>query len=268
MENINFGIITGDELRHKYFAHTLSNELNIKLIAYEKKANVHEQINFGVYGNEIVKNHFKSREENEFIYFDKKPELCCSNVYKLNTNEVNEVNFIEKLFVNKIDYLIIFGSSLISKEILSKYPNKVINLHLVLSPYYRGSGTLFWPIVDNRFECIGSTIHLAVEKIDAGAILGQVRPVLKENDGIHDIGNKTIRKSIEIMPKLIENYVNRKLIVKNIDHSDGKLCLRKDLSVESIEKAYLNIKNGLLKKYLLNKDLKDSYYPIITQSIE
>ena len=102
MENINFGIITGDELRHKYFAHTLSNELNIKLIAYEKKANVHEQINFGVYGNEIVKNHFKSREENEFIYFDKKPELCCSNVYKLNTNEVNEVNFIEKLFVKKL----------------------------------------------------------------------------------------------------------------------------------------------------------------------
>ena len=119
------------------------------------------------------------------------------------------------------DYVLLFGSSLIGDDILQAFPNKVINLHLGLSPYYRGSGTLFWPLVDGKPECVGSTIHLAVKKIDAGGILGQVRPEIDPKDGPHDLGNKTILASLAAIKRLVIGYDNGEIVPEMVEMSQG-----------------------------------------------
>ena len=65
-------------------------------------------------------------------------------------------------------------------------------MHLGLSPYYRGSGTNFWPLVDRLPECVGVTIHLAIPSVDAGPILTQVRPDIEPTDRAHEIGSRAI----------------------------------------------------------------------------
>ena len=40
---LKIAILTGDELRHRYYANTLTHEFEVVLVAHEKKANVHEK---------------------------------------------------------------------------------------------------------------------------------------------------------------------------------------------------------------------------------
>jgi len=265
MENnkLKIAILTGDELRHRYYANTLTHEFEVVLVAHEKKANVHEKTDFGETGNDIIAQHFSNRGANEAKYFANPPASKALKTVSLMTGEVNKIAFVKDLLKSSPDYILLFGSSLIGDDILQAFPNKVINLHLGLSPYYRGSGTLFWPLVDGKPECVGSTIHLAVKKIDAGGILGQVRPEIDPQDGPHDIGNKTILASLAAIKKLISGYANGKIYPEYVDMSVGKLCLRKHLSPESIMELNNKMKNGVITRYLESKHSRDAHVKIV-----
>jgi methionyl-tRNA formyltransferase len=265
MENskLKIAILTGDELRHKFYANSLTHTFDVVLIAHEKKANVHEKTDFGDKGNNIVVNHFSKRTANEERYFSNPPTSFAQKTVFLNNGDVNKKGFVNLLVETNPDYVLLFGSSLIGDDILLAFPKKVINLHLGLSPYYRGSGTLFWPLVDQLPECAGSTIHLAIKKIDAGGILGQVRPELDASDDSHDIGNKTILASLKAIPGLVKGFHLGEVKPLVVDMSEGKLCLRRHLSSEAIRQLYQNLEKGILSSYLKSKELRDGKFPII-----
>ena len=260
-------ILTGDELRHRYYANTLTHEFEVVLVAHEKKANVHEKTDFGESGNDVIAQHFSNRGVNEAKYFSNLPVSKALKTISLMTGEVNEIAFVKELVDANPDYILLFGSSLIGDNILKAFQNKVINLHLGLSPYYRGSGTLFWPLVDGKPECLGSTIHLAVKKIDAGGILGQVRPEIDPQDGPHDLGNKTILASLAAIKRLVIGYDNGEIVPEIVDMSKGKLCLRKHLTAESVELLYTNLECDMLNKYLNLKLDRDAAFPIIVANV-
>lgn len=261
--NLKIAILTGDELRHRFYANKLTHEFEVVLVAHEKKANVHEKTDFGETGNDVIAQHFSKRSTNEAKYFSNLPASKALKTLSLMTGEVNEGAFVKELLEANPNYVLLFGSSLVGDDILWAFPNKVINLHLGLSPYYRGSGTLFWPLVDGMPECVGSTIHLAVKKIDAGGILGQVRPEIDLQDGPHDLGNKTILASLAAIKKLVIGYDRGAIVPKLVDMSKGKLCLRKHLTAESVKILYSNLENDMLKNYLKSKLDRDSAFPII-----
>lgn len=260
---LKIAILTGDELRHRYYANALTHEFEVVLVAHEKKANVHEKTDFGETGNDIIAKHFSKRGANEVKYFANPPASKALKTVSLLTGEVNENAFVKELLDANPDYVLLFGSSLIGDDILQAFPNKVINLHLGLSPYYRGSGTLFWPLVDGKPECVGSTIHLAVKKIDAGGILGQVRPEIDPQDGPHDLGNKTILASLAAIKSLIIRYDNDEIVPEMVDMSEGKLCLRKHLTPQSIEELNRKMKNGVISQYLESKQSRDRNIKIV-----
>jgi methionyl-tRNA formyltransferase len=151
--------------------------------------------------------------------------------------------------------------------LLKVFERKVINIHLGLSPYYRGSGTNFWPLFYNEPESVGATIHLATSKVDAGDILYQVRPIVVSGDNIHDFGNKTIIAATEVLYDVVAAY-NKDTIVSDVqDLSNSKLCRRKDLTAQAIEAVYQNFENGLVANYLANKLEKDGIKPIFQPAL-
>ena len=85
------------------------------------------------------------------------------------------------------------------------YEGRFINIHLGLSPYYRGSGTNFFPFVNNELQFVGTTFMLIDKGIDTGRIIHQLRSDFKF-DNIHDIGNNLIKKSIDQLIKLIKIF--------------------------------------------------------------
>ncbi len=84
------------------------------------------------------------------------------------------------------DFYIVFGSSFIKGELIEFLVSKrAINIHMGLSPFYRGSSCNFWALYDNKPDYIGATIHLLSKGLDSGAMLfhaipkaGEIEPFL------------------------------------------------------------------------------------------
>ena len=144
-----------------------------------------------------------------------------STVLRLATGHYSP-NTLAWLQSHQPDFVILYGSSIIKPPLLDFYKDKMINLHLGLSPYYRGSGTNFWPLVNREPECIGATIHLAVQRVDAGEILAQVRPAAEAGDRAHELGTKTIVAALDLMPHIRSLYAAGQIAPATPDLSLGR----------------------------------------------
>lgn len=72
---------------------------------------------------------------------------------------------------------VVFGASYIKgalAEFLVKH--RAYNLHMGVSPYYRGSSTNFWALYDGRPQYVGATIHLLTAGLDSGPMLFHALP--------------------------------------------------------------------------------------------
>ena len=266
MSNPKILLITGDELRHRYFASQLAISIDLCGVIYEKKANKHERTDYGENGNKIIAEHFSQRTLTEKQDFGNQVPLPVHiPVQHVGTTKSNTLEMFEWIKSIQPDMIQLYGSSIIKDHILDAYKNKVLNVHLGLSPYYRGSGTNFWPLVDKCVSCVGATIHLAVLEADAGGVLHQVRPITDQNDNIHHLGNKTIMAALKALPKVINAYYNKQLYPKQQDLAIGKLCLRNDLKPDAIVDMYKSVQEGLISEYFQNKEILDKEYPIIEQ---
>ena len=91
--------------------------------------------------------HFNERslaETRAFITKDSFEDKC--NVRELiQSNQLNTPKVAELVEKFAADCCFIFGADLIRSPLFEALPKTKINLHLGLSPWYRGAATLFWP---------------------------------------------------------------------------------------------------------------------------
>jgi methionyl-tRNA formyltransferase len=56
--------------------------------------------------------------------------------------------------------------------------HKALNIHMGLSPYYRGSSCNFWALYDGKPQYVGATIHMLSRGLDSGPMLYHALPEL------------------------------------------------------------------------------------------
>lgn len=269
---MNIALLTSNHLRHKYIASEIANKMPLKIIICEDKNPVIQDVsNYNEADSVLMTEHFKERELSEFEFFGDNVDFPKDSlVYQIEYGKINSQDSLDILVDNEIDCVLLFGSSIIKPIITDEFPNKVINLHLGLSPYYKGSGTNFFPIVNNEFECLGATIHLAIDKVDAGEILHQIRiDDFDENDTIHSIGNKIIKKSGEVYPIIVNQYLSDKIEPKpQVNTEEIKEYKIKDFTPQSLLKAKEVLLNAGIKKYSQKKQELLKLKPIVTNYYE
>ncbi len=80
------------------------------------------------------------------------------------------------------DYYVVFGASYIKGWLIDYLVSRsAINIHMGLSPYYRGSSCNFWALYDNRPEYVGATVHMLSKGLDSGPILYHAVPKLGQD---------------------------------------------------------------------------------------
>lgn len=121
----------------------------------------------------------------------RKAELV--NIYGLNNNpfkngvvRVNSVNAEackQVLLQLQPDIVIVNGTRIIAKDILQCTKAVFINMHLGITPWYRGSHGGYWALRNNDPENFGTTIHLVDAGVDTGSVLKQVfiKPSKQDN---------------------------------------------------------------------------------------
>jgi methionyl-tRNA formyltransferase len=104
------------------------------------------------------------------------------------------------------DIVVVNGTRIISKKILSCTNAIFINMHVGITPWYRGSHGGYWALYNNDANNFGTTIHIVDTGVDTGRILKQVfvkptkadnfttYPVLQVAEGIN--GMKEVIKVI------------------------------------------------------------------------
>lgn len=81
------------------------------------------------------------------------------------------------------DIYIVFGASFIRGELCDYLVSRrAVNLHMGVSPYYRGSSTNFWAMYDRRPDLVGATIHLLTSGLDNGPMLFHALPPVEASD--------------------------------------------------------------------------------------
>lgn len=75
------------------------------------------------------------------------------------------------------DVYVVFGASYIKGPLAEFLVERTaLNIHMGVSPYYRGSSTNFWALYDGRPDHVGATIHRLTKGLDSGPMLFHAFP--------------------------------------------------------------------------------------------
>jgi phosphoribosylglycinamide formyltransferase 1 len=250
-------IFTSNGIRHKFLANSLVKNVEDAIIVSE--CNTNDMNDQKKELDDIsIKEHFKLRGETEKKFFPNN-NYFSGKVIPLIYREANLHYIYEIIKEFNPDLMIVFGSSIIKEPLLSLKPNKFINLHLGISPYYKGSGTNFWPFVNQELEYVGSTILHLDPGIDTGDIITHVRPKIEIDDNVHTVGCKVIKESVSVIIQIIEKIRNGENLkrVKQWEEENEKYYKNKDFNKDILLEYMQNLENGLVKRYLKSdKEIK------------
>ncbi len=123
---------------------------------------------------------------------DRKDELL--KLYQLDTSGISNDHLLRVSSVNdeackqlleqvQPDIIIVNGTRIISKKILQCCRAVFINMHVGITPKYRGSHGGYWALYNNDPANFGTTIHFVDTGVDTGAVLKQafIEPAKEDN---------------------------------------------------------------------------------------
>ena len=95
----------------------------------------------------------------------------------LRAGDINLVQLSVLTEALEADYYIVFGASYIRPPLVDLLlERRALNIHMGVSPYYRGNSCNFWALADGNPELVGATIHLLSKGLDSGAMLFHALP--------------------------------------------------------------------------------------------
>jgi len=262
-------LLTGSELRHEFFRKYIARARDIDVLATyceSKKENLETVVKNDGADSSFRLRHLAARAVTEYDFFG----LYCQSVEDkskpifIEKGHINDAEHVENIIALKPDLIIAYGCSIIRSELLTEFEGRFFNVHLGLSPYYRGSGTNFWPFVNGELQFVGTTFMYIDRGVDTGEVAHQIRAKIHYNDNIHQIGNRLIRDSCAECVKLIKS--SRELIKMSpvpFDKKKEHYYRKKDFTEKSLELAYENLAEGLVSNYLQQKAHLDDQFPII-----
>ena len=267
-------IFTSSSLRHKAFAKRVcqSKDIEVLQIFYESGNQLQKLVNERN-NNSIQLNHLLARDQCEKDVFGLflKYTYDNSNLEKyIDRGWFSSSDCLNKLDKINPDLILVFGTSIIKGEIINRFNKKILNVHLGLSPYYRGSGTNYFPFVNNEPEYCGATYMYLDAGVDTGQIIHQTRPQIFSTDSFHQLSNRFLIKVFDDYVRIVENFDKIQELEPSKAFSSNNnrhLYKKKDFSDESILKLQNNFANGMLAYYLDKKNLRDGNVPIMINPI-
>jgi folate-dependent phosphoribosylglycinamide formyltransferase PurN len=257
-------LLTSNENRHRYAATRLAAGTDlVGVVAEVKASNIASTSPLPVEEQKIVDRHFAERDhaEHKLLGINEFPD---TDRIEIPNGAVNDPEILEWIAKREPDAVVLYGTSLIKGPLLEAYSGRMVNLHLGLSPYYRGAGTNFWPLVYGEPECVGATLHLAVAKVDAGPILAQVRPSVEYDDRSHELGTKALMAAVELLPEALSFCVMGRIVYGEQDLSIGRVFRRKDFNPDAVLQMWRNLDAGMIADYLSKAGERCNRKPIHT----
>jgi len=266
-------ILTGNELRHEFMRKFIARDSQIDVVASYcegKEKSLKVLVQNDEREDQLRLKHLEAREVSEEDFF----RLYCNAVFDesnpkfIKKGDINNPEHVEEIIKLNPDLLIAYGCSLIKTELLDIFEGRFINVHLGLSPYYRGSGTNFWPLVNGEPEFVGATFMYIDSGVDTGEVIHQLRADIHYGDMPVQVGNRLIVDIAKEYCHLIKSFNQIQRMSQSVFNSDieTKYYKKLDYTEESVSRLYQRFSEGLVDIYLKTKNERHLASPIIKNS--
>jgi methionyl-tRNA formyltransferase len=255
----NILILTGTQLCHQWFCHQLSRNFPILAVFAESfrypeptPQSEQERIAWDWFFSRRRKYENKNFRTASEIQPENRPEIIPVSQGELNCPET-----LAKIKSFSPDLILVFGTSILGPELLKNYPQSILNLHVGLQQYYRGSSCNIWPIVNAELMCLGACVHRVDAGIDTGEILAQARIEMSRDDDEQDLAGKTLMLGTQLMISVVQKWDDKTFITPQ-ENRKGKLYLMKDFTPAVTLKLKQLVESGELKKMIIRLLEKNS----------
>ena len=142
------------------------------------------------------------------------------NRKKFFSSEEYDERILEELERKNIDLIVLAGYlNILSSKLVSKYSNRIINIHPSLIPSFCGDGfygeNVHKAVIKSGVKFTGATTHFVDENVDTGAIILQdVVPVLISDD-FETVAKRVLEIEHEILVKTVKAFCDNKIVFKD-----------------------------------------------------
>ena len=255
-------LLTSDGLRHRHVAWQLSGGLHLCGVVAEPKAAGVSQAMPGP-DQATLNAHFAERDRVESNMIPARTAFPDTELLPIAAGTVNSQEVFDWVNARKPDVIVLYGTGVIRKPLLDAYADRMVNLHLGLSPYYRGAGTNFWPLVNGEPEYVGATIHDVHPAVDAGPILAQVRPQILTGDRAHEIGTRAMLAAAAALPQVVEWKMRGQIrgVAQNL--TAGRVYRVRDFNGDAVRLLWRHLEDGMIDRYLEAREPRLAAAPIV-----
>jgi methionyl-tRNA formyltransferase len=124
-----------------------------------------------------------------------------------NIPVVDVVNFVREVPRTDGGWLINANSTtIIPANVLNAFEGRSLNFHPGLLPEYAGLHTHQWAIRNGERE-FGVTVHRMEQRIDTGAIVGQLRFAIRPEDTGLTLFSRCLAAGAELLPRIVTRIV-------------------------------------------------------------
>ena len=254
-------LFTSNNKRHNYFINLLSGIAD-KLYVVQECATIFPGVVPSSYPvTELMKKYFQKVNDAQNKFFSDSLINVNSNTkfLPLIMGDLNKLQIKDLSLFLKSDVYVVFGSSYIKNDLINfLIKNNAINIHMGVSPFYRGTDCNFWALYDNNPHLVGSTIHMLSKGLDNGSILYHAMSNIKNDPFEYTMS--TVKSALHSVSERI-NYNTIFNIKPELQNKKIEIRYSKKIEFnEEIVKQYFNKDINLMSKNFDNSLLKDPYF--------
>ncbi len=128
-------------------------------------------------------------------------------IYNYDKKKISEKRILRDLKSNNIKLICLAGfMKILSKDFISKFKGKILNIHPSLLPKYKGLNT-HHRAIQNKEKYSGCTVHLVNSKLDSGKIILQKKVKLSKEETPSSLQKKILKHEHILYPKAISKIL-------------------------------------------------------------
>jgi len=138
-----------------------------------------------------------------------------NNIKYLILNYKNKKKAESKILFNlkkkKINLICLAGfMKILSKRIINKYKDRILNIHPSLLPKYKGLNT-HERVIKNKEKYTGCTVHIVNSKLDAGKKILQSKIRIYKKDNEKSLAKRVLKVENKLYPKAVKKFLDTNL---------------------------------------------------------
>lgn len=203
---IDLFVESGVLLQNRTLLNSLKRYLRISGYYYV----VNQLLKVEIYRILSMISHLFLRENNKFYHYHRLAEKKKIKVIKVK--DVNSEEFWKFLKKRKIDLVVsVFFNQILESSLIHLPALGVINVHPAYLPNYKGTGPIFWSLV-NKEKFVGATVHFIDEGIDTGKIILRKKIKVDDKDTEDSLYWKSAQAGSHLLISAIKGIKDKKIV--------------------------------------------------------